>query len=120
MASTLSRWYSAGLVCVKREAQIVYTNRFVSILRYTTMKPFIPEQLPIAEVEYATLVSKMGEANRAISRFAGVLHAIPNPNVLLSPLRTQEAVNSSAIEGTQATLGEVLNFEVGEEEPIER
>lgn len=92
----------------------------MSILRYTKMNPFIPEQLPIAEVEYATLVSKMGEANRAIARFAGVLHAIPNPDVLLSPLRTQEAVNSSAIEGTQATLGEVLNFEVSEEEPIER
>jgi hypothetical protein len=34
---------------------------------------------------------------------------------LLSPLTTQEAVLSSRIEGTQATLGEVLKFEAGEE-----
>jgi Fic family protein len=40
-----------------------------------------------------------------------VLHGIPNPNVLLSPLTTQEAVLSSRIEGTQATIGEVLEFE---------
>jgi hypothetical protein len=33
--------------------------------------------------------------------------------VLLSPLTTQEAVLSSKIEGTQATMGEVLEFEAG-------
>jgi hypothetical protein len=33
--------------------------------------------------------------------------------LLLSPLTTQEAVLSSKIEGTQATLGEVLKFEAG-------
>lgn len=39
---------------------------------------------------------------------------MPNPAVLLSPLTTQEAVLSSRIEGTQATLGDVLRFEAGE------
>ena len=34
-----------------------------------------------------------------------------NAAVLLSPLTTQEAVLSSRIEGTQATMGEVLEFE---------
>ena len=40
-----------------------------------------------------------------------MLAAVPNPDVLLSPLTTQEAVLSSRIEGTQATIGEVLEFE---------
>jgi Fic family protein len=40
---------------------------------------------------------------------------VPNPDVLLSPLTTQEAVLSSRIEGTQVTLGEVLKFEAGTE-----
>jgi Fic family protein len=44
-----------------------------------------------------------------------MLAAIPNPSVLLSPLTTQEAVLSSRIEGTQATMGEVLEFEAGKE-----
>ncbi len=43
----------------------------------------------------------------------GMLAAIPNPNILLAPLTTQKAVFSSKIEGTQATLAEVLEFESG-------
>lgn len=43
-----------------------------------------------------------------------MLSAIPNPYVLLSPLTTQEAVLSSRIEGTQATMGEVFQFEAGQ------
>jgi Fic family protein len=44
-----------------------------------------------------------------------VLHGIPNAQILLSPLTSQEAVLSSKIEGTQATLGEVLEFEAEED-----
>lgn len=40
-----------------------------------------------------------------------MLKAIPNADVLLSPLTTQEAVLSSKIEGTQATMGDVLEYE---------
>lgn len=45
-----------------------------------------------------------------------MLAAIPNATVLLSPLTSQEAVLSSAIEGTHATMGEVLSLEAGAEE----
>jgi len=38
---------------------------------------------------------------------------LPNAAVLLSPLMTQEAVLSSRIEGTQATLTEVMEYEAG-------
>jgi Fic family protein len=92
----------------------------VPIVAYTSVKPFQPQPLPISEIKWENLIPELGSANRAVSRYAGVLHAIPNPNVLLSPLRTQEAVLSSAIEGTQATLGEVLKFEVAEEENEEQ
>ena len=58
----------------------------------------------------------------ALGEFKGLLDAIPNPMVLLSPLSAQEAVLSSRIEGTQATLGEVLEYEAGGDKPesIER
>jgi Fic family protein len=49
-----------------------------------------------------------------VAHFDGVLYGVPNAELLLSPLTTQEAVLSSRIEGTQATLGEVLRFEAGE------
>ena len=44
---------------------------------------------------------------------------MPNADLLLSPLTTQEAVLSSKIEGTQATFGEVLQFEAGDEPKLE-
>jgi Fic family protein len=66
---------------------------------------------PPQDIDYAALISLIGPANAAIARYDGVLSAIPNAKILLSPLTTQEAVLSSRIEGTQATMGEVLEFE---------
>ncbi len=79
------------------------------------MRPFVPQRLPLADVQWEPLIPLIGRANRALAYYGGVLHGLPNPDVLLSPLTTQEAVLSSRIEGTQATLGEVLRFEAGEE-----
>ena len=50
-----------------------------------------------------------------MARYDGLLTAIPNAHVLLSPLTTQEAVLSSKIEGTNITIGEVLEIEAGGE-----
>lgn len=40
-----------------------------------------------------------------------MLQSIVNPEVFLSPLTTQEAVLSSRMEGTQASMEEVLEYE---------
>ncbi len=53
----------------------------------------------------------LGPASLALGRYDAVLSEIPNPQVLLSPLTTQEAVLSSRIEGTVATMAEVLEYE---------
>jgi len=66
---------------------------------------------PPGELDWPQLIPLIGPANAALARYDGTLHAIPNAAVLLSPLMTQEAVLSSRIEGTQATMGEVLEFE---------
>lgn len=76
--------------------------------------PFIPESLPLKDLDWAPLIPLLGRANRELARFDGLLHGIKNPDVLLSPITTQEAVLSSRIEGTVATLGDVLQFEAGE------
>lgn len=55
----------------------------------------------------------VGPATSALGRYEGLLSAIPNKHVLLSPLTTQEAVLSSKIEGTHVTMGEVLEIEAG-------
>ena len=77
-------------------------------------KPFVAEKLPI-QLDWESLIPSIGAANRALASFNGCLYGMPNADLLLSPLTTQEAVLSSKIEGTQATFGEVLQFEAGEE-----
>lgn len=70
-------------------------------------------KFPPNELDLQRLLPLVGPANAELARYDGILAAIPNPNVLLAPLTTQEAVLSSRIEGTQATFGEVLEFEAG-------
>lgn len=74
-------------------------------------------KFPPTRLDFERLVPLIGPANAEVARYEGLLHGIPNAHVLLSPLFSQEAVLSSKIEGTQATLGEVLEFEA-EHEPV--
>lgn len=76
-------------------------------------------QFPPPRLDWERLVSLIGPANAAIARYDGLLTAIPNADVLLSPLTTQEAVLSSRIEGTQATMGEVLQYEAAGGESLD-
>ena len=80
------------------------------------MQPYTPELLPIKALDKAALFTAVGEANAALARYDGLLMGMVNPAVMLSPLTNEEAVLSSKIEGTQATVEEVLEFEAGEEE----
>lgn len=75
------------------------------------MDPYVPDILPLESIDWGRHVSSIGKANAALARFDGMLQTIVNPDVLLSPLTTQEAVLSSRIEGTQATVEDVLTFE---------
>lgn len=74
-------------------------------------------QFPPTTLDWAALIPHIGPAAAAVARYDGMLAAIPNADVLLGPLTTQEAVLSSKIEGTQATMGEVLEFEADASPP---
>jgi Fic family protein len=87
-------------------------NAFTAMLQ--CMRPFVPQTLPLAELDWGALIPRIGLANRALAEYNGVLYSLPNPGILLAPFTTKEAVLSSKIEGTQATLGEVFKFEAGE------
>lgn len=77
------------------------------------MKPYVPDALPLRDLDLARLLPKVGPANAALARYDGLLQNVVNPSVMLSPLTQREAVLSSKIEGTQATVDEVLEFEAG-------
>ncbi|MBC6995636.1 Fic/DOC family N-terminal domain-containing protein [Neolewinella lacunae] len=75
------------------------------------MDPFKPSLLPLRTLDLNDYKDLVGPANRAVARYDGLLHAMINPELLLSPLRTQEAVLSSRIEGTVATYQDVASYD---------
>jgi Fic family protein len=59
------------------------------------------------------LARALSAADHAVGRLAGEGRRLPNPHLLIRPFLRREAVLSSRIEGTQATLGELLASEAG-------
>lgn len=87
---------------------------YTGLIEDITMQPYTPDRLPIDSLALELLLTAVGEANAALARYDGLLMGIVNPAVMLSPLTNQEAVLSSRIEGTQATIEEVLEHEAGQ------
>ena len=83
------------------------------------MKPYVPQSLPLDAIDWASQVTLIGRGNAELARYDGMLQSVINPGVLLSPLTVQEAVLSSRIEGTQASMEEVLEYEADPDEDIE-
>jgi len=74
---------------------------------------FLPNPLPPALKWPPKLVRILSAADHAIGRLAGEGVRLPNPHLLIRPFVRREAVLSSRIEGTRATLGELLAAEAG-------
>jgi Fic family protein len=76
---------------------------------------FVPAPLP-PRIEYdAALVTMISQADAALSELSGVGRLLPNPHLLIAPWMTREAVLSSRIEGTRASISDLLIDEVGGE-----
>ncbi len=76
-------------------------------------RAFHPEPLPPTLNWSPQLASALADASLLIGRLAGEGKRLPNPHVFIRPFVRREAVLSSRIEGTQATLGELLAAEAG-------
>src|SRR5580658_7966468 len=74
---------------------------------------FLPPPLPPEAVWTPRLIRALSDADRLIGKLAGEGGRLPNPHLLMRPFLQREAVLSSRIEGTQATLGELLAVDAG-------
>ena len=45
------------------------------------MNPYIPDSLPIANLDYQLLFGLVGNANAELARYDGLLQGIPNPQL---------------------------------------
>lgn len=78
------------------------------------------DQFPPGELDYRLMVKSLSAAAAALARYDQMLKGMHNSEILLAPLRSQEAVVSSRMEGTISTLDEVLRYEADNEEDGER
>ena len=59
----------------------------------------------------AERVYQLDEASRAVATLAGAGETLPNPHLLIAPFMRREALLSSRIEGTQASVSDVYAAE---------
>lgn len=74
---------------------------------------FIPNPLPV-EIQWDTkVISALSRADFLLGKLAREGGKLPHPHLLMRPFIMREAVLSSKIEGTQATIGEMLAVSAG-------
>lgn len=73
-------------------------------------------KFPPSRLDYAKLVSQLVRATDAVARYDQMLKNMHNSEILLAPLRNQEAVISSRMEGTVSTMDEILKYEADYDE----
>lgn len=75
------------------------------------------EKFPPRQLNYNDkLINTLMRATTAIARYDQMLKNMHNSEILLAPLRNQEAVISSRMEGTISTMDEILKYEADHEE----
>src|SRR5574341_1342542 len=76
---------------------------------------FVPSALPQVVDLRGPLISQLDRASLAVGTLAGVGETLANPHLLIRPFLRREAVLSSRIEGTQATISDVFVYEAAGE-----
>lgn len=83
---------------------------------FTTAVKYHYGQFPPDELNLPILIGPLAKAQDAISRYDQMLLSLPNSELLLAPLRHNEAVISSRMEGTISTVDAVMIYEAETEE----
>ena len=77
------------------------------------------EKFPPSKLDFGQIVHPLIKATDALARYDQMLKNMHNSEILLAPLRKQEAVISSRMEGTISTMDEILTFEADSENDTE-
>ena len=86
------------------------SGKYIKCVGY---EAFLPGPLSPEIVWTDRLIRSLSDADRLIGQLSGEGKQLPNLHLLIRPFIKREAVLSSKIEGTQATLGELLANDAG-------
>jgi Fic family protein len=78
---------------------------------------YFPATIPRTVELPGWVVRLLTDAEASLGRLAGIGQLLPNPHLLIRPYLVREALSSTRIEGTQASLADVFEAEAGEEPP---
>jgi Fic family protein len=78
---------------------------------------YVPEPLP-PDFDRGALINDLADAVQAIGRLTGIGPRVGSNRILIEPFLRKEAVESSQIEGTKATLSDIYAYEAGEQDLI--
>lgn len=73
---------------------------------------YLPKHIPRQMQLSSEIVVAMSDADAALGHLQGLGMVITDPSLLIGPYLRREALSSSRIEGTQASLSELLQSEV--------
>jgi len=83
-----------------------------------TYSAFRPDPLP-PSVSTEQLITPLAEATQALGRLHGIGPRVGSREILIEPFIRKEALESSQIEGTHATLSDIYAYEAGQEALID-
>jgi Fic family protein len=69
------------------------------------------DKFPPLKLDYGQFVDQLIKATDAVARYDQILKNMHNSEILLAPLRNQETVISSRMEGMISTMDEILKYE---------
>lgn len=88
------------------------TGRLVSVSVGMPDWAFLPAPLPRKWHISYDLWPVLASAREELARLDGIGRTLPDPELLLRPLQSREAIRSSSLEGTYASAEELLLFEL--------
>jgi len=78
---------------------------------------YFPAPIPRTIELPAAAIRLLADAEASLGRLAGVGQLLPNPHLLIRPYLLREALSSTRIEGTQASLADVFEAQASDEPP---
>jgi len=69
------------------------------------------DRFPPKALDYGPMMETLLKATASLARYDQMLKGMHNSEILLAPLRNQEAVISSRMEGTISTMDEILQYQ---------
>jgi len=78
---------------------------------------YCPAPIPRDIELSASTIRLLADAEASLGRLAGVGQLVPNPHLLIRPYLLREALSSTRIEGTQASLADVFEVQASGEPP---